>query len=71
MGKFYGWTCKYDEWRDAHDIRIQKYGSVHFDYTKVDVKNHNSLHKQDDKMDILAQNLKPAFMAATRDKFFK
>lgn len=41
-GKFFGWTCKYDEWRDVHDIRIQKFGSVVYDYTKVDVKLHHS-----------------------------
>ena len=44
-GKFFGWTCKSDEWQDVYDLRIQKYGSVHYDYTKVDVKQHHAYFK--------------------------
>lgn len=70
MGKFYGWTCKYDEWKDVYDPRIQKYSTIFYDYTRVDVKNHSALHKQDDKSDIMSQNAKPAYMAACREKVF-
>lgn len=38
--RFDGWSSKYDEWRDAADPRIQRYASVMYDYTRVDVKNH-------------------------------
>ena len=64
--KFFGWSSKYDEWKDAYDVRIQKFNSVCYEYTRVDNKQYCRKHKMDDRGDILCQNGKPYYFAAPR-----
>ena len=37
--KFFGWSEKYDEWHGVADVQVQRYGSCHLQYRKVEAQN--------------------------------